>query len=501
MTRRLGRRACLPRPEAGTAALAADVGTGVGSPTWRLRITERSPQCHLLSGRSAPPRWSARCRSRPTSAPGSRSSTRCAPPCSRSGSASSPERRRRSSSDTYYVALLHASGCTSNGHEAAQLYGDDIAHRAAFYLIDPTNPAEVLAFYRAYVGVGRPPGGAREADRGRDRQRRPAGARRVRDDVRGGAAVRRVARPRRGHQAALEYVFARWDGRGFPDVAGDADPVADAPAARGAGTSRCSSPPPGPTRRAAVIEQPGGRRVRAAARRARRAELRRRSSPGSTRRGCGSRRSRASRPRRSGSRASGSTPAFAAIAAITGLKSPWLREHSTGVAELAEAAAWRMGLPTDVRHARAARRARARPRPGRRVECDLGEARTARVRRVGARAAAPALHRARIRPVRLRSRRSGCWPARTTSGSTAPATTAARAGRRSTRPPASSPPPTATRPCARRGRTGRRSMRAAAEAELLREAEEGRLDPEAVDAVLAPPATACGSDRASCPPG
>ena len=28
--------------------------------------------------------------------------------------------------DTYYVALLHASGCTSNGHEATQLYGDDI---------------------------------------------------------------------------------------------------------------------------------------------------------------------------------------------------------------------------------------------------------------------------------------------------------------------------------------------------------------------------------------
>ena len=59
--------------------------------------------------------------------------------------------------DTYYVALLHASGCTSNGHEAAQLFGEDIAHRAAFFLVDPANPAEVLAFYRAYVGTGRPP--------------------------------------------------------------------------------------------------------------------------------------------------------------------------------------------------------------------------------------------------------------------------------------------------------------------------------------------------------
>jgi HD-GYP domain-containing protein (c-di-GMP phosphodiesterase class II) len=38
--------------------------------------------------------------------------------------------------------------------------------------------------------------------------------------------------------------------------------------------------------------------------------------------------------------------AFMAMAALTGLKSPWLREHSTGVADLAEAAAWRLGLPT-----------------------------------------------------------------------------------------------------------------------------------------------------------
>jgi len=39
--------------------------------------------------------------------------------------------------------------------------------------------------------------------------------------------------------------------------------------------------------------------------------------------------------------------AFGTIAAITGLKSPWLREHCTGVAELAEAAAWRCGVPAE----------------------------------------------------------------------------------------------------------------------------------------------------------
>jgi len=59
--------------------------------------------------------------------------------------------------DTYYVALLHASGCTSNGHEATLLFGEDIEHRAAFFLIDPADPAQVLAFYRTHVGPGRPP--------------------------------------------------------------------------------------------------------------------------------------------------------------------------------------------------------------------------------------------------------------------------------------------------------------------------------------------------------
>lgn len=51
--------------------------------------------------------------------------------------------------DTYCVALLHSSGCTSDGCEAAQLYGDDIVPRAAFALDDPGNPAEVLAFLTA----------------------------------------------------------------------------------------------------------------------------------------------------------------------------------------------------------------------------------------------------------------------------------------------------------------------------------------------------------------
>jgi HD-GYP domain-containing protein (c-di-GMP phosphodiesterase class II) len=38
---------------------------------------------------------------------------------------------------------------------------------------------------------------------------------------------------------------------------------------------------------------------------------------------------------------------FEAIGTLIGLKSPWLREHSVAVADLAEAAAWRLGLPAE----------------------------------------------------------------------------------------------------------------------------------------------------------
>src|SRR6476619_1672987 len=131
----------------------------------------------------------------------------------------------RELADTYYVALLHASGCTSNSHEAAQLYGDDIAHRAAFFLIDTTNPAEVLAFYRANVGVGRTP----EARAALLEDAVANAGPRARDAF---ATMCEVAQRFAGWpgldpgiQAALEFVVARWDGRGFPDARGDAIPV------------------------------------------------------------------------------------------------------------------------------------------------------------------------------------------------------------------------------------------------------------------------------------
>jgi HD-GYP domain-containing protein (c-di-GMP phosphodiesterase class II) len=244
---------------------------------------------------------------------------------------------------TYYVALLHASGCTSNGHEAAQLYGDDIEHRAAFFLIDATNPAEVLAFYRAYVGAGRPPE-VREAII--EDAIANAGPR-ARDSL---ATMCEVAQRFAGWlelgagiQTALEYVFARWDGRGFPNARGDEIPVPMLllHVARDISLFLSAS---GPEEARSVVEARSG-----AAYEPRLAGLAVRNF-GELLAGLDETRiweqAMDAEPfpvlQLEGERVDAG---FAAIAALTGLKSPWLREHSTSVADLAEAAAWRLGLP------------------------------------------------------------------------------------------------------------------------------------------------------------
>jgi HD-GYP domain-containing protein (c-di-GMP phosphodiesterase class II) len=245
--------------------------------------------------------------------------------------------------DAYYVALLHASGCTSNSHEAAQLFGDDIAHRAAFFLIDPADPAQVLGFYREHVGAGRP------------------------TDVREGMLEAALANPARageafaamcevaqrfaawlglepGVQRALEFVFARWDGRGLPrEAAGEGLPL---PArllhvARDISLFLSAS---GPDAARAVVEERAGeayepRLVELALgnfdelvgeldeARLWQIALEREPFPQVV---------------LVGDRIDAG---FEAIATLIGLKSPWLREHSVTVADLAEAAAWRLELP------------------------------------------------------------------------------------------------------------------------------------------------------------
>jgi len=237
--------------------------------------------------------------------------------------------------DAFYVGLLHSAGCTSDAHELAMVYGDDIAPRAAFSRVDAGRPAEVLRFLLDQVGAGAPVlrRGALLAAALAEGPRRPRRtlavhcevAQRFADRLGLGAGVRR----------ALGYVFERWDGKGFPaGAAGDSIPL---PArllhvardgsifgADGIGTvtSRAGGAyDPGlarlapqalsgldelPVWQACLDAEPGQHR-----------ELDAESLDG----------------------------ACEALADLVDLKSPWWLGHSRAVADLAEAAAWRLRLP------------------------------------------------------------------------------------------------------------------------------------------------------------
>src|SRR4051812_37831938 len=300
-------------------------------------------------------------------------------------------------SDTYYVALLHASGCTSNSHEAAQLFGDDIAHRAAFFLIDPADPSQVLGFYREHVGAGRP-ADVRESMLEAVISNPARGAESF-------AAMCEVAQRfaawlglAPGVEAALEYVFARWDGKGLPrEVGGEALPLP----ARLLHVARDISlflSAGGPDAARAAVEPRAGeeyepRLVELALQDldavvnelddGRLWEIALECEP-------------FPQVALTGDRIDAG---FGAIAALIGLKSPWLaraqrrRRGPRGSGSLARRASGRR------RRVSPPGGAGARPRPHQRPERDLGEARPARRRRAGAGPPARTLHRARIRPL------------------------------------------------------------------------------------------------------
>jgi HD-GYP domain-containing protein (c-di-GMP phosphodiesterase class II) len=248
--------------------------------------------------------------------------------------------------DAYYVALLHSFGCTSDGPEATELYGDDIAPRAAFALVDAGNLEEVGAFLTATVGGGRPPD-VREAM--------------VADALANALPLAQatfalhceVAQRLAGWLGfgsgtleALAFVFERWDGHGLPaGVAGEdiALPARLLHVARDISVFLSAA---GANEARAVIERRSGAaydpRLAALATdhfddllfgldEAQIWEQAVASEP-SPQRWMADEEIDA---------------AFGVVATFTDLKSRWLRGHAEGVAELAEAAAWRLNLTAD----------------------------------------------------------------------------------------------------------------------------------------------------------
>jgi HD-GYP domain-containing protein (c-di-GMP phosphodiesterase class II) len=118
--------------------------------------------------------------------------------------------------DACVTALLHSIGCTSDAYEASIRFGDDVALRAAWATVDPGQPREVLAFIAREAGRGQP-ALRRGATFARVLAEGPAGPRsRFRAHCEVGRRLAERLALSAGCRRALGFVFERWDGKGYP---------------------------------------------------------------------------------------------------------------------------------------------------------------------------------------------------------------------------------------------------------------------------------------------
>lgn len=250
-----------------------------------------------------------------------------------------------SRADLYYVALLAWVGCHADSFEQASWFGDDIAVRAATYDAELAGPG-AAAFLLRHVGAGRPPLrrmqllGSFVASGSELMESIDLTHCRLAGDLAGRLGLRPSV------AAALQHAFARWDGKGAPPGLAGEEIALAARITAFADTIEVQHSRGGPEaalkeakrRRgglcdpqlcdlltaewrellAGLAEASGWSEVIACA-------------PALDRRLQGP----------------AIDEALEAVSEFTDLKSPWFAGHSRAVAELAHAAALRSGLPRD----------------------------------------------------------------------------------------------------------------------------------------------------------
>jgi len=126
--------------------------------------------------------------------------------------------------NVYYATLLRYIGCTAYAHEEAAIFdGDEISGRAAITKIDTGNPQELLSFGLRGVGRNAPP--LRRARLMATTLPRLKGALRelASSNCEVGAGMAKRLGLNTAVQQALLQLYERWDGKGEPHkVAGDA---------------------------------------------------------------------------------------------------------------------------------------------------------------------------------------------------------------------------------------------------------------------------------------
>jgi hypothetical protein len=240
----------------------------------------------------------------------------------------------------YYTALLRYVGCTADAHLMSAALGDEIAARAAFATVDTASAREQLAWLARHAGAGSPlprrarllVGAIAEGERG------------TREVYAAACEVGRRLAERLGLpdevQRALLDAFERWDGKGFPGgLAGEEIPAA----ARVVAIARDVE----------VFHRLGGVAAAVdvvAARAGSAYDPRLAAAFGGEMlpEADWDAALAAEPPPRRLLDEGGLDDICRTIADFADLKTPWTIGHSTGVAELAEAAAWRMGLDEEI---------------------------------------------------------------------------------------------------------------------------------------------------------
>jgi HD-GYP domain-containing protein (c-di-GMP phosphodiesterase class II) len=244
--------------------------------------------------------------------------------------------------DAYYLGLLHSIGCTSDSPVTARVFGDDISHKAAYTLIDSGRPADILSYLWRTVYPRAPAPQRVRAFAAAV----AAGPALPRENLRGHCEVgarlgERLRLPARVCDG-LRFVFERWDGKGMPEGTGGEEipPAArilhaarDTAAFAAAGgeemavamAQRCSGSSLDPALAVLLSEHARELLKAVAAADAWEQVV-----------------AREDRPRMFGS--ADLDAACEVIADYSDLKSLGTLGHSRSVAEVAEAAAWRLGL-------------------------------------------------------------------------------------------------------------------------------------------------------------
>ena len=120
-------------------------------------------------------------------------------------------------SDIYYVALLQHVGCTAYAHEtAALLGGDDIAVRAGGARVDFANPKEALPFLLFELGKGAKPLGRARVVITAISQGQKFDGELYRSNCEVATQMARRLGLGHGVQGGLNDIYERWDGKGYP---------------------------------------------------------------------------------------------------------------------------------------------------------------------------------------------------------------------------------------------------------------------------------------------